>query len=76
MRPERLARMVRNDLWTSWLRGRSRHAALFTAKVLLRSSGDPAARAGLAAALRGLPWVLRERRVVDRTLQEQLARVC
>lgn len=75
-RPERRACMVRNDLWTSWLRAGLLGALSTTAGHLRKSLGDPATRAGLAAALRGLPWVLRERSPVDAQLARQLARVC
>lgn len=74
-RPARRARMVRNDLWTAWLRGRPGHAAVFTWKTLLKGTSDRATRAGLAAALRGMPWVIGERSAIGAALQAQLARV-
>ncbi|QYJ16703.1 N-acetylglucosaminyl-diphospho-decaprenol L-rhamnosyltransferase [Rubrobacter xylanophilus DSM 9941] len=55
-------RAVRNALLTSWLR-RPAPVALRRSLQALRSSlRDPDARAGLAAALAGLPWALRGRR--------------
>ncbi len=61
-RPGRRARMVRNDLWTAWLRSGRLEAAGFTARVLSRSLRDRETRRGLLQALGGLGWVLRERR--------------
>jgi GT2 family glycosyltransferase len=54
--------MLRNALWTEWLR-RPRARAL--GRTLMRlASGGRVAPGALAAALRGLPWVLRERHVL------------
>lgn len=60
----RRRREVRNALWSAWLRRRALVALGHTAPVLGRALSDPAARRGLLDALRGLPWVLRERRPV------------
>jgi GT2 family glycosyltransferase len=50
---------ARNQLWTAWLRRPPRVAV----GQALRALADPeGGRAGLGEALRGLPWVLRERR--------------
>jgi GT2 family glycosyltransferase len=54
---------VRNALWTAWLRQPARNALRRTAFVL-RNARIPNAIAGGLAALRGMPWVLRHRRVV------------
>src|SRR3954469_6327276 len=62
-RPGRSTRTRRNDLWSAWLRRPLPAAAVQTLR------GD--ARA-LLAALRGLPWVLRERRVIPPELEGQL----
>lgn len=64
--------LVRNGLWVTWLRyplpsavRRSRH--------LLRRAGSPATKlAALAGAVRGLPWVLRDRAPVRSPVREQL----
>jgi GT2 family glycosyltransferase len=61
-RPGRRARMVRNDLWTAWLRGDASHALALTCQVLKASLKDAETRNGLLQAMRGVPWVLRERR--------------
>jgi N-acetylglucosaminyl-diphospho-decaprenol L-rhamnosyltransferase len=60
-RPGRRARMVRNDLWTAWLRARAVEAVRTTWQKLLESAADAETRRGLLQALRGLGWVLRER---------------
>jgi GT2 family glycosyltransferase len=53
---------VRNDLWFAWLRRPLRSAVRHTARAAAAARRDPAARAGITAALRGLPWALRRRR--------------
>lgn len=64
--------VARNALWSVWLRRRPRGAARQTWRLMRRSVNDPAGRAGIADALRGLPWVLRERRPVSARLEAQL----
>jgi N-acetylglucosaminyl-diphospho-decaprenol L-rhamnosyltransferase len=61
---ERAVSEVRNRLWSIWLR----RPLLRAARLTLRD-GAPA---GLAAAARGLPWVLRERRVVPAHVESAL----
>jgi GT2 family glycosyltransferase len=53
---------LRNAMWTAWLRRPVRKAIAVTAGALSAAGTD--APATLAAAVRGLPWILRERRVV------------
>jgi GT2 family glycosyltransferase len=72
-RPGRRARMVRNALWTTWLRRRRRKALAATGAALYAAAWDPAARAGLGAACAGLAWVLRERSPVALTLDANLS---
>lgn len=67
----RARRGVRNTLWFLWLR-RPAGTALRRSVHLLRSADPTAAAIGLAQALRGLPWVLRERRVVPPHVERQL----
>jgi N-acetylglucosaminyl-diphospho-decaprenol L-rhamnosyltransferase len=62
-RPERRERAVRNALWVTWLRRPARTAVERTVDVLHRCTCDSATARGVARALPGLPWVLRERRV-------------
>ncbi|SFL10187.1 glycosyltransferase family 2 protein [Geodermatophilus ruber] len=55
---------IRNTLWTTWLRRPLRPALSRTAHLLRTLPRDRVTAAGLLAAVRGLPWVLRERRVL------------
>jgi N-acetylglucosaminyl-diphospho-decaprenol L-rhamnosyltransferase len=61
---------LRNALWCAWLR-RPVPSALRRTAELLRAA-QPAARAGVLDALRGLGWVLRERRPVRPELDAAL----
>lgn len=55
---------IRNTLWTTWLRRPPRSAFRRSAELLRSIPRDRASVAAVAAAAAGLPWVLRERRVV------------
>ena len=55
---------IRNTLWTTWLRRPVRPALRRTAHLLLTLPRDRVTAQGLVAAVRGAPWVLRERRVL------------
>jgi GT2 family glycosyltransferase len=74
-RPERAATVVRNDLWSTWLRRPARRVPA----AMLRTLRDGGARRhtlhGAGAALRGLPWVLRERRPHPREVEGALRRL-
>jgi GT2 family glycosyltransferase len=59
----REAHVVRNDLWTLWLRQRPWAALTGTLRRLEQWPSDPA-RTGLRQAVGGWRWVLRERTVV------------
>lgn len=52
---------IRNTLWTTWLRRPAGPAVRRTVSVLRRLPPDRVSARGVAGALRGLPWVLRER---------------
>lgn len=71
----RRRRIVRNDLWTAWLRRPPRSALRRTVRVLGVARTDPAALLGAVDALRGLRWVVRNRDRVPAWLEEQLATV-
>ena len=78
-RTRRSVVQTRNAIWTAWLRLPGRMALQRTARLL--DARDPASRIALFEAVRGLPWVLRERRVVRsevvhalRTLERRGAR--
>jgi GT2 family glycosyltransferase len=55
---------IRNTLWTTWLRRPLRPALRRTLHLLGTLPRDRVTAQGLAAAARGLPWVLRARRVL------------
>ncbi|TFV57134.1 glycosyltransferase [Geodermatophilus sp. DF01-2] len=55
---------IRNTLWTTWLRRPLRPALRRTLHLLRTLPRDRVTVEGLLAAARGLPWVLRERRVL------------
>jgi GT2 family glycosyltransferase len=71
----RRARELRNDLWFAWRRRRPAGAVAETRRVLRIAAGDPRARRGVLAAVRGLPHVLAERAPVSRPLERDLARL-
>lgn len=71
-RPGRGWRALRNDLWSAWLR-RPARSALARSAALLREAPAPDGARAAAAAARGLPWVLRERRPVPPDVQAALA---
>ena len=61
-RAGRLAHVVRNDLWSAWLRRPARRLPAATLRALADGGAGWQTLRGAGAALRGLPWVLRERR--------------
>ncbi|MGY2065727.1 glycosyltransferase family 2 protein [Blastococcus sp. SYSU DS0619] len=61
---KRRADGIRNTLWTTWLRRPLRPALRRTVHLLRTVPRDRITARGLAQAVRGLPWVLRERRVL------------
>lgn len=63
---------LRNTLWFAWLRRHWPEAIRWTAHVLRQSPRNRQTLSGLLMALRGLPWVLRERAVVTPELEAQL----
>jgi N-acetylglucosaminyl-diphospho-decaprenol L-rhamnosyltransferase len=64
--------LARNRLWVAWLR-RPLPAAL-TKTVIAAGRGvrDRDARRGFAAALRGIPWITRQRRVIPPDVERRL----
>ncbi|HEX4259307.1 MAG TPA: glycosyltransferase, partial [Streptosporangiaceae bacterium] len=55
---------IRNTLWFTWLRRPASSALRRTAELAATVPRDRTSAAAFGAALRGLPWVLRERRPV------------
>jgi GT2 family glycosyltransferase len=56
--------LVRNALWVAWLRRTRASVLRHLLGTLVRCAGEPAALHGCIDALWGLPWVLRNRRVI------------
>jgi hypothetical protein len=61
-------RELRNEIWSTWLRRPLPRALRLTGAVTAQAGGMRA----LIAALRGAPWVLRERRVVPPHVEHSL----
>jgi GT2 family glycosyltransferase len=55
---------IRNTLWTTWLRRPLRPALRRTLHLLATVPRDRVTARGLFEAMRGIPWVIRERRVL------------
>jgi GT2 family glycosyltransferase len=70
--PGRRANLVRNGLWFAWLRRPLTSALRGTLRAARALPWDSAARHGFAAAVAGLPWVLRQRRVVPHEVEAGL----
>jgi GT2 family glycosyltransferase len=60
----RSAAVQRNAVWSAWLRLPLAFAARETIALVARARSDGNARIALGGALRGIPWVVRERRRV------------
>ncbi|MFI6043844.1 glycosyltransferase family 2 protein [Nocardia sp. NPDC051321] len=63
---------IRNTLWTLWLRRPIRSAARRSAAILRSAPADRTTAAAVLESLRGLPWVLRERKVLPPRVEEGL----
>ena len=74
-REARRRRELRNNLWSTWLRRPLPRAARQTVRMLRPEARDGAGSEALASAIRGAPWVLRERRVVPDELERELRRL-
>jgi GT2 family glycosyltransferase len=64
---------IRNTLWTTWLRRPLRPALRRTLHLLHTVPRDRVSAAALLSAVRGLPWVLRERRVLPPAAEARFA---
>lgn len=65
--------LLRNALWSAWLRRPLRSALRETVRLIRTSPHDRTALLGFSHALAGLPWVLRQRRVVPPWVEHQLS---
>jgi GT2 family glycosyltransferase len=63
---------IRNTLWFTWLRRPPRSALRRTVELACTVPRDAASARAFLAALRGLPWVLRERRPVPPEVEAQI----
>ena len=68
----RMTHQTRNALWTTWLRRPAGRALTTTLRVGRSALRHPAERAGLVQAVRGLPWVVRQRRVVPDEVEARI----
>ena len=64
--------VTRNALWFTWLRRPPRAALAHSIALLCPAIRDPAVRRGALEALRGLPWVLHERRRVPALVEARI----
>ena len=64
--------MVRNALWFAWLRRPWTGALRKTVRLLREQPSPDIALEGLREALRGLPWVLKQRRVVPSDVERRI----
>lgn len=65
----------RNSLWVDWLRRPATHAIGRTLAALLANFPDPLVFRAFMEAARGLPWVLRHRRVIPPHLHGALRQI-
>jgi GT2 family glycosyltransferase len=63
---------IRNTLWFTWLRRPLPAAARHTAELARTVPRDRTSAAAFAAALAGLPWVLRERRPLPARVESMI----
>ena len=68
----RQAILIRNRLWTTWLRRPSRVIFKETSRTLKGSVLARPYRKGLTDALKGLPWVMRQRTTLPGRVEKQL----
>jgi GT2 family glycosyltransferase len=72
---ERRRMGIRNTLWTLWLRRPARAALARSVEVVRSAPSDRTTARAVVAALAGLPWVLRARRVVPFDVEAGLQRL-
>jgi GT2 family glycosyltransferase len=74
-RDRRRRQGVRNTLWNAWLRRPMPSALRRTLAMVRKAPKDRVSALAFLDALRGLPWVLRERRVVPADVERRLRRM-
>jgi GT2 family glycosyltransferase len=65
--------VLRNGLWTAWLRRSAAAAVRHSARALMNAVRDVNAREGFLDAFRGLSWALRHRRAVPARVEAMCA---
>src|SRR5262249_15373074 len=70
--PARRLHLQRNALWFAWLRRPLESALARTLRMAWTGGFNRTKLRAFAAALAGLPWVLRERRVVPPAVEQGL----
>jgi hypothetical protein len=73
--PHRRRVQVRNAFWSAWLRRALPAVARRTVRLAWPARRQPGSRGGVAEAVLGLPWVMRERRPVPPELEAALRAV-
>ena len=68
----RRRRVIRNRLWTAWMRLTPTDALHITANATVRAVRDSEFRSALIDAVGGLPWALGRRECVDAALSAQV----
>lgn len=71
-RANRRDRILRNDLWSCWLRRPAGRVPDATLRTLRRAGLRAGTVRGAAAALHGLPWVVRERRPLPAAVEREV----
>lgn len=66
---------VRNHLWSVWLRRPRGSLLAETAPLFTRAVTDGTVRQGVLEALRGLPWIVRERKPVSADLEHEVEKL-
>lgn len=69
--PSRRWHLVRNALWSAWLRRPLSGVLRKTGQLVRTAPRMPETWRGLAAAIIGLPWVLRQRRVLPLAVEQR-----
>lgn len=74
-RPRNVDVRLRNRLWSAWLRFPLSLAASSSVREISRGWKKVEQRRALAEAAKGLPWVLRERRVIPASVARDIRRL-
>lgn len=71
-RAGRTTALARNELWSAWLRRPAGRALAATVRTVARALRSHDERRAAAQALRGMPWVVRERRRLPRAIEHDV----